>query len=140
MTKYEFISMSLPYGLKVLRKDNKTVLRIVGIDPVNIFFYENMRYTYGSLIECNIILRPLSDLTKEKINNGVSYYDYIWHEIVCSDSDSYDYYELLESIMCIESAPFAIIQYLVKNHFDIANLIESGEAIDVNQLQINPYK
>jgi len=28
----------------------------------------------------------------------------------------------------------------VKNHFDIAGLIEKGEAIDVNTLEVNPYK
>ena len=31
-------------------------------------------------------------------------------------------------------------QKLIEWHFDIAGLIESGEAIDVNTLEINPYK
>lgn len=29
---------------------------------------------------------------------------------------------------------------LVKNHFDVANLIKKGQAIDVNTLKVNPYK
>ena len=29
---------------------------------------------------------------------------------------------------------------LIEWHFDIANLIEQGEAIDVNTLEENPYK
>ena len=29
---------------------------------------------------------------------------------------------------------------LIKLHFDVAGLIEKGEAIDVNSLEINPYK
>lgn len=30
--------------------------------------------------------------------------------------------------------------YLIKHHFDIAGLIEKGQAIDVNTLKVNPYK
>ena len=33
-----------------------------------------------------------------------------------------------------------VVLKLVEWHFDIAGLIEKGEAIDVNTLQINPYK
>lgn len=31
------------------------------------------------------------------------------------------------------------LKYLLDNHFDIYNLIESGEAIDVTTLEKNPY-
>lgn len=40
----------------------------------------------------------------------------------------------------IEYLPFCIAQKLVEWHFDIAELIEKGEAIDVNTLTENPYK
>ena len=30
--------------------------------------------------------------------------------------------------------------FLVKNHFDVAELISQGKAIDVNALKVNPYK
>ena len=30
--------------------------------------------------------------------------------------------------------------FLVKNHFDVAELISQGQAIDVNTLKVNPYK
>lgn len=33
-----------------------------------------------------------------------------------------------------------LFQKLVEWHFDIANLIQKGEAIDINTLEINPYK
>ena len=36
--------------------------------------------------------------------------------------------------------PFIIFQKLIEWHFDIADLISKGEAIDVNTLDINPYK
>ena len=35
---------------------------------------------------------------------------------------------------------FYTIKKLIEWHFDIANLIEKGEAIDVNTLETNPYK
>ena len=35
---------------------------------------------------------------------------------------------------------FSLFQKLIEWHFDIAGLIEKGEAIDVNTLPINPYK
>ena len=31
-------------------------------------------------------------------------------------------------------------KYLLDNHFDLYNLIEQGEAIDVTTLKVNPYK
>ena len=30
--------------------------------------------------------------------------------------------------------------FLVKNHFDVAELISQGQAIDINTLKVNPYK
>ena len=40
----------------------------------------------------------------------------------------------------IFTCDFWIIQKLVEWHFDVAHLIEKGEAIDVNTLDVNPYK
>ena len=36
--------------------------------------------------------------------------------------------------------PFEIIEWLIIHHFDIAGLIDKGEAIDVNTLPENTYK
>lgn len=38
------------------------------------------------------------------------------------------------------SCQLTLFQKLVEWHFDIANLIQKGEAIDINTLEINPYK
>lgn len=61
----------LPYGLKVLRPDNRTVLDVVGIDNnMYIFSYNRLEnVTYGSFNTSKLILRPLSAITKE-IDNG----------------------------------------------------------------------
>ena len=33
-----------------------------------------------------------------------------------------------------------IMTEMIKWHFDIAGLIEKGQAVDVNMLKVNPYK
>ena len=63
MTKQEFLAFSLPYGLKVLRPDNKTILQVCGIDNSSVHFYEQGAVTYGDKHKCKPILRPLSDLS-----------------------------------------------------------------------------
>lgn len=44
------------------------------------------------------------------------------------------------SLSKIERAKYYIVNQLIKWHFDIADLISKGEAIDVNTFDINPYK
>jgi len=68
--------------------------------------------------------------------------DYLWFEIIATDDDCFsksEFYELIESGY-VKIFPFCVCQKLVEWHFDIANLIEKGEAIDVNTLETNPYK
>ena len=67
MDKKEFMALSLPYGLKVLRGDNITILKVSGIDVdcKSLLFTENHTTTYGSVSHSKPILRPLSELTKE---------------------------------------------------------------------------
>ena len=40
----------------------------------------------------------------------------------------------------ISELPLDIVLQLISWHFDIAGLIDKGEAIDVNTLDENPYK
>ena len=75
-----------------------------------------------------LILRPLSDLTKEIEHNGERFVPIVLLE----DYIDFQYgYERIE---------YWKIQQLFEWKFDIFNLIEKGEAIDVNTLQTNPYK
>lgn len=68
------------------------------------------------------ILRPLSDLTRKELEQEGfdSHIDYLTYENKGSDWTL--------------KAPFNMVQYLLKKHFDIYNLIESGLAIDINTL------
>ena len=67
MNKNEFMAMSLPYGLKVLRPDNSTILEIQGVYLNNIIFTDRR---IGNTKKSKPILRPLSDLTKEIKHDG----------------------------------------------------------------------
>lgn len=127
MTKQEFLAMSLPYGLKMC------------------YTYEN-RIDIHTLLpmhfdcKCQLvnergkpILRPLSDL---KNTSGVGFN--VMKEVF--EMGNGEWIQLLNaSAINIDKLPYKIINILIKNHFDIADLISKGEAINVNTLELNPY-
>lgn len=73
----------LPYDIRVLRPDNKTVLKVTGIRDGNLLLFADKdthgfyKTSYGSLRTAKLILRPLSDLTKEIEHKGERYSPYI---------------------------------------------------------------
>jgi len=94
------------------------------------------------------ILHPLSDLAKEIRHKGEKF---IPMELLCSiwmdygktkqgaNSSREMFYRWFAPIEVV-SYPFYLVQKLIEWHFDIADLISKGEAIDVNRLPENPYK
>ena len=41
----------------------------------------------------------------------------------------------------VELSYFAkVYQWLIEHHFDVDNLISQGLAVDINELEVNPYK
>lgn len=135
MTKHEFLAMSLPYGLKIYS-------RSLIDDRLNSVINLNA----GNLHECNLsrnlpICRPLSDLTKEIEHDCEILIPFIPRNWIMENI----YPDLslslsIEEGFCDIDQYTSIIQKLIEWHFDIAGLIEKGEAIDVNTLEINPYK
>jgi len=88
------------------------------------------------------VLRPLSDLTKA--------IEHIKYELNLNpESENYEYLGvvnyspafMLDGVQVgIMAMPFFFVQKLIEWKFDIAGLIEKGEAIDLNSLSENPYK
>lgn len=107
----------LPYQLKVLRPDNKTILEIKGINGQLIIFdrLDNVSQ-YGDIEQAKPILCPLSNL-----KNNRDLYDFPVDYIIDNDKDS----ELGMDEWNI----------LFKNHYDVFGLIEKGLAIDINTLK-----
>jgi len=115
----------LPYGLKLNLNRNQgmyvdsniNILRteICYNETVNEAYIKYDLVTYG-MEDIKPILRPLSDLTKDKK--------------VCS---TYMVGVHLED-MHINRWEWNLISYCFENHFDVFGLIEKGLAIDVNTI------
>ena len=121
MTKQEFMAMSLPYRLKCKE-----------IDLNVIFNFSTKTYDLMSMLNFDKsykpILRPLSDISEPCLLGNIRQINQFSRVdkpkiIECGN----DY----EAIQCLS---FYIVELLVKWHFDICGLIESGEAVDYHTL------
>ena len=158
MTKQEFLAMSLPYGVKILWRDGE----IVTLEPRIIhFIFDNDEYTKP-------ILRPLSDLTKEIEHKGERFVPIVklmqiayeiqdsditpekiyvkdnLHTVKISDvefafdADYNSFISMLHNFFSAVPKQLELFQKLIEWHF---NLMDIGEEfIDVNTLEVNPYK
>ena len=130
MTKKEFVSMSLPYGLKVLIPESntkgcrKTVIGTVGVvfDDGNIHCYDTVN---ASPERYKPILKPLSDAHKIIKSNNLTIKTFLNAQCGIINIEAIHAFELIQ---------------LVKYNFDVAGLIAKGQAIDINSLKVNPYK
>ena len=150
MNKQEFLSASLPYGLKV------TVQGKSNVSGEHIYMLYSA-YSDTTVIEVvgesdfktdkyKPILRPLPDLTKPIEHMGEKF---VPIDKLKEMNDGDDIYISEEYGVSIDSGyaagynllvAFTFIQKLIEWHFDIANLIKESEAIDINTLSVNPYK
>ena len=97
---------------------------------------------------CSSDLFPSHDI--DAINEFPKWYKPILHKLTdITKFDSYvaecflskDVIKLMKLDMIADTkiSYFEFI-FLVKNHFDVAELISQGQAIDVNTLEVNPYQ
>lgn len=135
MTKQEYMAMSLPYDLQVVNEE--------GVQKT----YAALHYSYEfepEFEKFTPIVRPLSDINKkiehkgetfvpivELLKNGFFDTSEMSEEEIMSYVEVYSYIDLI----ALNDLPL-YLQW----HFDLFGGIESGEAIDVNTLDINPYK
>lgn len=163
MNKEQFLAMSLPYGLKFYGKRKGWVSqenKWMTLCPVDLDDrWDNIKP----------ILHPLSDLTKEIEHKGDRFVPMVrlletalgvHIDINCIELSvkdgihlikkggvkfgfySTDNFFVVSLHDCLGPIPkqLELFQKLIEYHFDIAGLIEKGEAIDVNTLSENPYK
>ena len=140
MTRLEFLSMSLIKGLKgvIYIGGEQEIVTLKSIDTDgNEIWVSSDNWVYSSLnYDIKIICRKLSDLT----NSDTKSIGFKVRLDVANASNNGDWILLLNGGFNLKTSPFYVIEILVKNHFDIVGLIEKGEAIDVNTLDVNPYK
>lgn len=130
MTKKEFVSMSLPYKLKVVipESDEKGCRKTV-IATVGVVFDDGSINCYDAVNACpkwfKPILYPLSDAYKMIKSDKLTVKTFLDAQCGIINIDAIQLFELIQ---------------LVKSRFDVAGLIAKGQAIDVNTLKVNPYK
>ena len=137
MTKQEFMAMSLPYGLKIsMTKLSECVKNTNNYDTR--YFKQEFEISEHSndFRKSYPILRPLSELTKEIEHGGgkiIPVID-IFLKNVREIKGRYIIFKNGYSTT-IGELKFKQVQKLIEWHFDIAGLIDKGEAIDYSTLE-----
>ena len=121
-------------GCNVMRPDGKTILPLIGILGDIAIFREigDVDEKYGCIDKCKPILYPLSSLTEGFDEELLAMKPYIGEE----NKSLFDWTCRKENTI---EAHAIRVAYLLSHHFDLFNLIESGEAIDVTTLDKDPY-
>lgn len=115
---------------KPIEHKGETFIPIVKI--AEILGYENISLKGN---DCQVgLIESGSSYIKETLRYTDNYF-YIDVEDYYYSSDSVKQYK--DGIFMDH---FQLFQKLIKWHFDLADLISKGEAIDVNTLDVNPYK
>lgn len=167
MTKQEYMAMSLPYGLKLMQSckywatpeadrvvlftglseiDNKMPEQYQNIPCEPTVFYRVNENTTGtdSVSKFKPICRPLSDLTKPIEHKGEKFIPIV--ELLKNssfDTSKMSEGEIMSFVKVYSNTDLIALNDLplyLQWHFDLFGGIDSGEAIDVNTLDINPYK
>lgn len=127
----------LPYGLKANHTDWQ------GIVTVDLDGRESNSFAISDLLSYGYkpILRPLSDLTKDITHKSETF---VLTSIILEDERVP--YSLAAWIVSINdhknelpSLPYWVVEIIQEWMFDIHGLIEQGLAINVNELEENPY-
>ena len=127
----EHLSPYLPYMLQYISPEHEaqSMLDIYKPESIEVMIPTSMM----SIIhrELKIVLKPMKTLTQEElIAEGFgSHIDYLTHELqnpknknrISSDG---------KPSWRVEKAPFEMVQYLIREHYDVFGLLEAGLAVD----------
>ena len=145
MIKEEFLAMSLPHNLKYIDlqcEPDDNLCLMTGIQD-GLVCDEQGNFNCKPK-DCLPILRPLSDLTKEITHKGEAFVpiEKLYHlDIMRCDISSFESINIdvvADHIFSNQFLKFTL--KLIEWHFDLFGGIDSGEAINVNTLDKNPYK
>lgn len=140
MNKMQFLAMSLPHGLRMMFEKSGRIICLNGLEilGINDCIYVDKDKYISSIYNFKPILHQLSDLTKEIEHKGEMFVPIEYLSMYANEQTESGKSGLEWGIT--SSFPFLDILKLIEWHFDICDLIEKGEAIDVNSLSENPYK
>ena len=151
MTKQEFLAMSLPYGLKGI-DGNGDIAELMTLDKRGYFATDldlDEREDDLQRIDGNFkpIAHPLSDLTKPIKQNGEVFVPikkikelFIdgTEDVLSQSIEAIEYFIENNFFSRIEYLPFILIQKLIEWHFAVG--LDENDYINVNTLEVNPYK
>lgn len=165
MTKQEYMAMSLPYDLQVVnekrvRKTYAAVHYSYEFEPDFEKFtpilhplsdltkeIEHKGERFVPIVELAKIAEGLDikvlDYKQKSSAFGVKYISEEGIECVFAfdqEGQAFSVHSINDRLFDICIYQLQLFLQLLKWHFDIADLISKGEAIDVNTLDINPYK
>ena len=118
MTNVEIFSAYLPY--KVLCTNCNITRTLQGIDVLGYSWMED-RITSGRIVDIKLILKPLDTIDWSKCEE---YFGDTFTEGMSQFVSDYQlgYQHFLD-------APYLLVQWLIKNHYDVFGAIEKGIAI-----------
>ena len=144
MTKQEFLAFSLPYELHGIILNRVALINGIEYEKELPITWKGERFTGKCGFNIKPILHPLTDLTKEIEYNGEVFVPItrlkLLYEFESDNVCAIRMYINAGWTSSIVELPLDIVLQLISWHFDIAGLIDKGEAIDVNTLDENPYK
>lgn len=115
----QYLSMALPYGVKVQQFDNIYAYKLLGIDG-DVLHIDCPVYDdgdgYTEVEYCKPYLRPMSSMTEEEETE---------YDILCNYNNN-------------EQNAIILLGWILNKHFDIFGLIPMGLAIEVTE-ENNPY-
>lgn len=146
----EHLAAYLPYGVRCVYQTGNGMGEhasvIESIDMSRPYSFGSAFWPMNDLKKCKLILRPLSDLTREITQNGETFVPTEWFEIGDDNNESIDYgkgnvwlIKLLKDMakhnfIELPYMNYGVVRKLHEWHFDTFRLIESGLAIDINTL------
>lgn len=130
--------LHLYIGCEILMNGGNTY-KLAGVEKAKGFwvYYDNSERTHWMpTLDLKLILRPLSDMTEEEVNECWNRLD--WSENITTPANRRRLLndEFLDSDEGREAGWFSfckILPYLLSKSFDLFGLIESGLAIDKTQ-------
>jgi len=141
----EHLAPYLPYGVEVKTKDG--IFKVVGwVDDIGVCL-DTILYGANAIPEYKLILRPLSDLTKEIEHKGERF---VPKELLREISGAFKPTDDIKntfticivdetvtrfSALCVHINQLELFQKLFEWHFDVFGLIEKGLAIDINSIE-----
>jgi hypothetical protein len=135
----EHLAPYLPYGVYVYHEDQESKTDLVIGVYNNTIDFETWSPVRPYLDEYKLVLRPLSDLTREIEHDGEKFVpiEYLKEHAVCdAERDYLDYAEknITRNPEKTKFGPYRVIQKFFEWHFDVFGLIDKGLAIDINTL------